>query len=270
MGEVYRATDERLARDVAIKVLNSTLAGDPYRLHRFELEARAAAALNHPNIVSIYDIEMRDGALYIVFELLEGQTLRQRLVQGPLPLRQAIEYGLQIAKGLAAAHEKHIVHRNLKPENLFITREGRIKILDFGMGNFNSVEVVEDASTDIPIERMTTQIRSGPDLGSVLGPILSTVCYRSPEHGIRGKAIEDARSDIFALGAILYEMVTGQRAFSGETEADTIMAVLKGDPSQTALDKQNVPSGLSADYFSLPGERTAEAFPVGSRSGVRA
>ena len=146
MGEVYRATDERLARDVAIKVLKSSFANDPDRLRRFELEARAAAALSHPNIVAIYDIEMHDGAPYIVSELLEGQTLRQRLLEGPLPLRQAAEYGLQIAEGLVAAHEKHIVHRDLKPENLFITREGRVKISDFGIAKLNTPEVLEGAS----------------------------------------------------------------------------------------------------------------------------
>lgn len=227
MGEVYRAHDERLARDVAIKVLKSSFTNDPDRLRRFELEARSAAALTHPNIVAIYDIEMHGGAPYIVSELLQGQTLRQRLLDGALPVRQAAEDGLQIAEGLAAAHEKRIVHRDLKPENLFITLDGHVKILDFGIAKLTSLEISDTAS----LQNMTTQTKAGS--------ILGTVCYMSPEQ-IRGKAV-DNRSDIFSLGAILYEMVTGKRAFTGETEADTMTAVLKEEPTEISLVRQNIP-----------------------------
>ncbi len=235
MGEVYRATDERLARDVAVKVLKPSFTNDPDRLRRFELEARAAAALSHPNIVAIYDIEMQQDAPYIVSELLLGETLRQRLQQGPLSLRQSAEFGLQIAEGLVAAHEKHVVHRDLKPENLFITREGRIKILDFGIAKLTSLEVPENSS----LENMPTQTKAGS--------ILGTVCYMSPEQ-IRGKPV-DHRSDIFSLGAILYEMVAGKRAFAGETEADTMMAVLKEDPPEMMPGRQGLPAAFQQITF---------------------
>jgi Tol biopolymer transport system component len=227
MGEVYRASDDRLGRDVALKVLKASLADDHDRLRRFEQEARAAAALNHPNIVAIYDIGMHDGAPYIVSELLEGQTLRQRLFEGPLTPRQAADYGIQIVQGLIAAHEKHIVHRDLKPENLFITREGRIKILDFGIAKLTLPEGNQNHS----VATMTTQTKAG----SVLG----TVAYMSPEQ-LRGKPV-DHRSDIFSVGAILYEMLTGKRAFRGETEVDTITAVLREEPPQMTLIRQSIP-----------------------------
>ena len=234
MGDVYRATDERLGRDVAVKVLKSSVSGDPDRLRRFELEARAAAALSHPNIVAIYDIGMHEGSPYIVSEFLRGQTLRE-LLQNPLSLRQAAEYGLQIAEGLVAAHEKRIVHRDLKPENLFVTREGRVKILDFGIAKLTSPEASEPSS----LEALTTQTRAGS--------ILGTVCYMSPEQ-VRGKTV-DHRSDIFSLGTILYEMVTGNRAFTGETEADTMMAVLKEDPREMTLRWQNIPPAFEQVIF---------------------
>jgi eukaryotic-like serine/threonine-protein kinase len=227
MGEVYRARDERLARDVAIKVLKPSFAHDPDRLRRFELEARSAAALSHPNIVAIYDIGMHNGAPYIVSELLQGQTLRQRLAQGPVSPRQAADYGMQIAEGLVAAHEKRIIHRDLKPENLFITRDGHVKILDFGIAKLSLPEACEEHS----IETMATQTKAG----SVLG----TVRYMSPEQ-LRGKLV-DQRSDIFSLGAILYEMLTKTCPFAGEADVDTMMAVLQQDPREMALSGQNVP-----------------------------
>jgi len=230
MGEVYRARDDRLGRDVALKVLKSTLAHDQDRLHRFEQEARAAAALSHPNIVAVYDIGVHEGAPYIVTELLEGETLRQRLSSGPIPIRQAADYGAQIAQALAVAHEKHIVHRDLKPENLFLTKDGRIKILDFGIAKLTSLEVSDDSS----ITDLTTQTKSGAVLG--------TVAYMSPEQ-LRGKPV-DHRSDIFSLGAILYEMLTGQRAFAGETEVDTMTAVLKEEPSDVPLVRQGIPESF--------------------------
>src|SRR2546422_6091805 len=228
MGEVSRACDDRLGREVALKVLKPSLANDRDRLRRFEQEARAAAALSHPNIVAVYDIGMHNGAPYIVSELLQGQTLRQRLFNGPLALRQATDCGIQIAQGLVAAHEKRIVHRDLKPENLFITRDGRVKILDFGIAKLTLPEIREDRS----LATMTTQTKSG----SVLG----TVAYMSPEQ-LRVKPV-DHRSDIFSFGAVLYEMLTGKRAFSGETHVDTMTAVLKEEPPEMTLARQSIPA----------------------------
>ena len=225
MGEVYRAADDRLGREVAIKILKPEFATSGLR--RFELEARAAAGLNHPNIVAIYDVGLHDGAPYIVSELLEGQTLRGRLLSGPIPLRQVSDFARQIVQGLAAAHEKHIVHRDLKPENLFITRDGRVKILDFGIAKLVLPEVDETRSVD----QMTTQTKAGAVLG--------TVAYMSPEQ-LRARPV-DHRSDIFSFGAILYEMLTSKRAFSGETEVDTITAVLKDDPPEINLVRQDLP-----------------------------
>ena len=230
MGEVFRAMDDRLGREVALKLLKPELAHDQDRLRRFEQEARAAASLNHPNIVAIYDIGVHDGASYIVSELLEGQTLRRRLFDGPIPPRQAADYAQQIAQGLVAAHDKHIVHRDLKPENLFITKDNRIKILDFGIAKLTSTEAGEVNS----IASMTTQTKAG----SVLG----TVAYMSPEQ-LRAKPV-DHRSDIFSLGAILYEMLAGKRAFSGETEVDTMTAVLKEDPPEIIIPRQGVPAAF--------------------------
>jgi eukaryotic-like serine/threonine-protein kinase len=227
MGEVYRATDDRLGRDVALKVLKPELAQDRDRLRRFELEARSAALLNHPNIVAIYDIGMHEGAPYIVSELLQGTTLRQCLLNGHLPLRQATDYAIQIAQGLGAAHEKQIVHRDLKPENLFVTNDGRVKILDFGIAKLIS----PDRQADPSIANLPTQTKSGALLG--------TVAYMSPEQ-LRAKPV-DHRSDIFSFGAILYEMLTGNKAFSGQSEVDTITAVLKEDPPALASVRQSIP-----------------------------
>jgi eukaryotic-like serine/threonine-protein kinase len=230
MGEVYRASDQRLGRDVALKILKPSLAHDQDRLRRFELEARAAAALSHPNIVAVYDIGMHDAAPYIVSELLDGQTLRERLLAGPLKPRQAADYALQIAQGLVAAHEKGIVHRDLKPENLFLTKDGRIKILDFGIAKLtNPDREPEDEAR--AMASMTTQTRGG----SVLG----TTAYMSPEQ-LRGQAV-DHRSDIFSFGAILYEMLTGKRAFSGATQVDTMTAILKDDPPEMIREGEDIP-----------------------------
>jgi eukaryotic-like serine/threonine-protein kinase len=231
MGEVYRASDERLRRDVALKILKPSIAHDQDRLRRFEQEARAAAALSHPNIVAIYDIGMHDGSPYIVSELLEGQTLRERVLNGLVPRRLAIDYATQIAQGLVAAHEKRIVHRDLKPENLFITKDGRIKILDFGIAKLLNSEFGSEASAELAAASMTTQTKTG----SVLG----TVAYMSPEQ-LRSKPV-DHRSDIFSFGAILYEMLTGKRAFSGETQVDTMTAVLKEDPAEIAQNGRDIP-----------------------------
>jgi serine/threonine protein kinase len=216
MGEVYRARDTRLGRDVAIKVLPEALAHEADRLRRFEQEARTIAALNHPNILGIHDIGAHDGAPFLVSEFLEGQTLRERLVSGPLPVRRAIEYALGVALGLAAAHEKGIVHRDLKPENVFVTRDERIKVLDFGLAKLVSLEGNHE----------TTVTLNSP--ASLPGMVMGTVGYMSPEQ-VRGEPI-DPRSDIFSFGAVLYEMLTGKRAFKRETSAETMTAILREEP----------------------------------------
>jgi Tol biopolymer transport system component len=215
MGEVYRARDTRLGRELAIKVLPEEIA-DRTRLRRFEQEARAAAALNHPNVLDVHDIGTHDGAPYVVSELLEGQTLRARLVGGALPVRMALDHALQIAHGLAAAHDKGIVHRDLKPDNVFITEEGRVKVLDFGLAKLirRGLLVEED-------DRTTTRATES-------GTVMGTVGYMSPEQA-RGEEV-DHRSDIFSFGAVLYEMLSGQRAFRGETAVETMNAILNKDP----------------------------------------
>src|SRR5438445_1564634 len=217
MGEVYRARDTKLGRDVAIKVLPASLSENADRLNRFEQEAQAAGALNHPNILVIFHIGTHDGAPYIVSELLEGETLRERMAGAALPQRKAIDYALQSAHGLAAAHEKGIVHRDLKPENLFVTKDGRVKILDFGLAKLIHPEE-RGAQTGLPTAT------AGTEPGVVLG----TIGYMSPEQ-VRGQAA-DVRSDIFSFGAILYEMLLGQRAFSGASAADTMSAILMKEP----------------------------------------
>jgi len=232
MGEVYRARDARLNRDVAIKVLPATYSSDADRLHRFAQEARAAAALSHPNILAIYDIGEGDGAPYIVSELLEGETLRERLRSGALSMRKAIDYAQQIARGLAAAHEKGIVHRDLKPENIFLTNDGHAKILDFGLAKLTRPELGDDATGNAPTQQV------GTDAGTVMG----TVGYMSPEQ-VRGKPA-DSRSDIFALGAILYEMLSGKRAFHGDSAAETMSAILKEDPPELTETNRNVSPAL--------------------------
>jgi eukaryotic-like serine/threonine-protein kinase len=227
MGEVFRARDERLGRDVALKLIRPASSDNPDHLRRFEQEARAAAALNHPNILAIYDVGFEGSAPYIVSELLEGKNLRQRLEEGTIPVREAADYALQIAHGLTAAHERKIVHRDLKPENLFLTTDGRVKILDFGVAK------LQTPNDDRPIESMTTVTKHGAMIG--------TVAYMSPEQ-LRGKPV-DHRSDIFSFGAILYEMMAGSRAFRGETEVDTITAVLREEPPETKLEEAAIPPG---------------------------
>ena len=228
MGEVYRARDPRLKRDVAIKVLPPSFASDRQRLQRFEQEAHATAALNHPNILAVYDIGQQDGAPYIVGELLEGETLRDKLHAGALPVRKAIDYVQQIARGLAGAHDKGIVHRDLKPENVFVTRDGRVKILDFGLAKLTERESPGNDGTATVLS----------DAGTVLG----TVGYMAPEQA-RGKPA-DARSDLFSLGAILYELLTGQRAFKGDSAADTISAILHRDPPELSSTNGDVPPAV--------------------------
>ena len=231
MGEVYRARDLRLRRDVAIKVLPSFLSSDKERLRRFEQEAQAAAALNHPNILAIYQMGTYEGAPYMVSELLEGDTLREELKRGPLPARKVIEQGVQIAHGLAAAHEKGIVHRDLKPENLFTTKEGRIKILDFGLAK------LKPTGGQGPHSVLTV----GKD-GTEPGMVMGTAGYMAPEQ-VRGNAA-DHRADIFAFGTILYEMLTGRRAFHKTTAADTMSAILNEEPPTVSQIAPNIPPAL--------------------------
>src|SRR5258706_6156056 len=231
MGEVYRAHDARLDRTVAIKVLPASFSADRDRLQRFAQEARAAAALNHPNILSIFDIGDEDGAPFVVSELLEGETLRDRLRSGPLSSRKTIDYAVQVARGLSAAHEKGIVHRDLKPENLFLTNDGRVKILDFGLAKLTRPET-ESGSAEAPTMHAATEP----------GLIMGTAGYMSPEQ-VRGKTA-DQRSDIFSFGAILYEMISGKRAFHGETAADTMSAILKEEVPELSETARNVPPGL--------------------------
>ena len=229
MGEVYRSRDTRLGRDVAVKILPESFARDNDRLSRFEQEAHAVAALNHPSILAIYDVGQHNGVPFLVSELLEGESLRAVLERGALPQRKVIEYGVQIAQGLAAAHEKGVVHRDLKPENLFITRDGRAKILDFGLAK---VAPKPGAAPD-----GNTMTTAHTEAGVVMG----TAGYMAPEQ-VRGQAA-DARTDIFALGAVLFEMLSGQAAFRRDTAAETMTAVLRDDaPEFPALQAPVAPA----------------------------
>jgi len=230
MGEVYRARDTRLGREVALKILPDSFARDRERLHRFEQEARAVAALNHPNILAIFDVGESNGSRYLVSELLEGETLRTLVDRGPLSPRKAIENAVQIAQGLAAAHEKGIVHRDLKPENVFVTRDARVKILDFGLAK---IEHKAGAASE-----GATMTSSHTSMGVVMG----TASYMAPEQ-VRGEQV-DARTDIFAFGAVLYEVVCGKRAFRRDTAAETMTAVLKEDPPELTDTSHHVPPTL--------------------------
>ena len=243
MGEVYRARDPRLGRDVAIKVVLAAFAADSERVHRFEQEARAAAALNHPNILAVYDIGQhapsthsassgQAAAPYIVSELLEGDTLRERLSAGPLPVRKALDYAIQVARGLAAAHEKGIVHRDLKPENVFVTTDGRVKILDFGLAKLIEAEP--------GVAGMSALATVPPQ--TLAGLVLGTVGYMSPEQA-RGLTA-DHRADIFAFGAVLYEMLSGRRAFQRDTGADTMIAIVRDEPPDLPVADRQIPPAL--------------------------
>jgi serine/threonine protein kinase len=218
-GEVYRARDTTLARDVVIKVLLPAFAADADRLRRFENEARAASSLDHPNILTIYDVGTADGSPYQVSELLDGQTLRAMLGGRALPPAQTIEYAHQIVRGLAAAHKKGIVHRDLNPEALFITKDERVKILDFGLARL----VRPEAGLETRLPALTA---------SEGGGVMGTVGYQAPEQ-VRGQA-GDHRADIFAFGAILFEMTAGRQAFAGSSAAETMHAILTEDPPDLA------------------------------------
>jgi eukaryotic-like serine/threonine-protein kinase len=233
MGEVYRARDSRLGREVALKVLPESFSSDVDRLRRFEQEARAVAALNHPNILAIHDIGEEGGSPFIVSELLEGNSLRAELERGPLSARKTSDYAAQIAQGLAAAHDKSIVHRDLKPENIFLTREGRVKILDFGLAKL----APNARGAKGPSDGLT--LTSSP---TEAGMVMGTAGYMAPEQ-VRGAAV-DSRTDIFAFGAVLYEMISGQRAFRRDTSAETMTAILKDDPPELTDMNHPVSPGL--------------------------
>lgn len=220
MGQVYRATDATLGRDVAIKILPSELATAAERLYRFEQEAKSASALNHPNILAIYDVGTHNGSPYIVSELLEGETLRDRLRSGAIPLKKTIDYAQQIVRGLAAAHAKGIIHRDLKPENLFISKDGHVKILDFGLAKL--VSPLSEFSSEPEADTMRLKTRPGVVMG--------TVGYMSPEQ-VRGESA-DHRADIFSFGAVFYEMLTGKRAFRGESPIEIMSAILSQEPAE--------------------------------------
>ena len=229
MGEVYRARDQRLGRDVAVKILPASFAADPDRLRRFEQEARAIAALNHPNILGVHDIGQHDGTRFMVCELLEGESLHAILLRGALSHRKAIDYSIQVAHALAAAHSKDIAHRDLKPDNIFVTREGRVKILDFGLA-----KNVDGTGHD------ATLTSGGPATG--VGTVVGTAGYMSPEQ-VRGATV-DCRTDIFSFGTVLYEMLTGVRAFKRDTTAETMTAILHDDPPEAPPDGRPLPPVL--------------------------
>ena len=230
MGEVYRASDERLGREVALKVLPEAFAADPERLRRFETEARAAAAISHPNVLVVHDVSVARPP-FVVFELLEGQTLRERMTSS-IGAADAVDFGRQITRGLAAAHDKGIVHRDLKPDNIFITRDGLAKILDFGLARID-----DGASSSTDLTSLPTLERTAAHV------VLGTVGYMSPEQ-VRGLPV-DHRSDLFALGVLLYEMLTGQRAFSRGSVAESQAAILRDEPP-APLPERPLPRGSNA------------------------
>jgi eukaryotic-like serine/threonine-protein kinase len=232
MGEVYQARDTRLSRDVAIKVLASDVASDASRLKRFEKEARSASALNHPNIVTIYDIGSSDGIPWIAMERIDGQTLRKQLLSGALPTKRLLGVATQIADGLTKAHEAGIVHRDLKPENVMLTKDGVVKILDFGLAKLTLLDPEEEGASGLPTETVTSP-----------GVLLGTVGYMSPEQAA-GEPI-DFRSDQFSFGSILYEMATGKRAFARKTSVDTLAAILNEEPEPIAKLNSRIPAPVS-------------------------
>lgn len=233
MGEVYKAHDTRLGRDVAVKVLPESFARDAERMHRFEQEARAVASLSHPNVLAIFDSGMHDGIPFLVSELLDGQSLRERLSDGPVPARKAVEYAQQVADGLAAAHEKGIIHRDLKPENLFLTHDGHVKILDFGLAKLHAQQSAA-ATSDGAAATLTHATNPGVVLG--------TTGYMAPEQ-VRGEAV-DHHADIFSFGAMLYEILSAERAFQGESSIEVMNAILKEDPPELDVEKLHVSPGL--------------------------
>src|SRR5436309_3897315 len=230
MGVVFRARDTKLLRDVALKVLPDHFADDPDRLSRFKREAQLLASLNHPNIAQIYGLEQIENTQCIVMELVEGETLAEKLKNGPLPLDEALEISKQIADALAAAHEKEIVHRDLKPANVKLTPNGTVKVLDFGLAKALGNRSLEPEMSTLP-----TKVS-----GSVAGAVVGTVAYMSPEQA-RGKEV-DARADIWAFGCVLYEMITARHVFEGETATDMIAKIVTSEPDLDLLPRETPPS----------------------------
>ena len=251
MGEVYKARDPRIGRDVAIKVLPAAFAADADRLRRFEQEARATGALNHPNLLALYDVGTSDSGPYLVSELLDGQSLRERLSAGPVPLQDALDWVTQIAHGLSAAHGRGVVHRDLKPENVFLLRDRRVKLLDFGL-----------AKLDAPIGAVGN-VTATAQLATSAGITLGTVGYMAPEQ-VRGDPIGPA-ADIFALGALLYELVAGRPAFRHRTSVETLNAILKEESAAVVVRSA---SGR-ARHLAMPRERPRESFPLRLGCGIR-
>jgi serine/threonine protein kinase len=248
MGEVWRARDARLKRDVAIKVLPAGLARDPDRIARFEREARAAGALNHPNIVAVYDIGCDNGTYWIASELVHGDTLRRAIERGPLPAPKAIEIAMQVAAGLAAAHAAGLVHRDLKPANIMVTRDGQVKILDFGLAKQRH-DAQDSTITDLTDE----------------GVVMGTAGYMSPEQ-VRGEAV-DHRSDLFSFGVVLYEMLCGKRAFAGASSVEVMNAILKEDPPELPA---SVPPALGRIVRRCLEKEPARRFQSAADLGIRA
>ena len=242
MGEVYRARDPRLGREVAVKVLPRAVAGDPERQQRFEAEARAAGSINHPNIVTLHDVGLSGDTPYLVTEILDGESLRDLIQRGPLPVARAVAIVIEIAHGLAAAHSKGIVHRDLKPENLFVLPDGRVKILDFGIAKLLRTETSDHAETTPVFASLT-----------VAGTIMGTVSYMAPEQ-LRDRPV-DQRADLFALGAIFHELLTGKQPFSGETAADRVTAILSADPPPTPVEAEREIPGIGAVIARLLAKR---------------
>ena len=240
MGDVYRATDIRLRRDVALKVLAASRTGDPRRLARFMHEATVTAAIDHPNVIHVYDVGRVDDRAYLVVELLHGETLRARIARGPLPVPEALRTAVEIARGLAAAHAAGLVHRDLKPENIFLPQEGTTKLLDFGIAKLAQDETVPEGRS------------------TLTGVVLGTAGYLAPEQ-IRGEAV-DARADLFSFGAVLFEMLTGARAFARDHLVDTLHAILHDEPPETLADRADVPGSLNALVHRLL-EKDPEARP---------
>ena len=241
MGEVYRALDTKLDRDVAVKVLPDEFAKDKERLARFEREAKLLASLNHPNIASIYGLEESDGVKALVLEHIEGPTLAERIAEGPIPVEEAIAIGGQIAEALEAGHEAGVVHRDVKPANVKVKEDGTVKVLDYGLAK--ALEGDGPSGVDSELSQSPTLTRHGTQVGVILG----TAAYMSPEQA-KGKRV-DKRTDIWAFGAVLYEMLTGSRAFAGEDVSDTLAAVLRAEPDWTALPGETPsqrPAGVAA------------------------
>src|SRR5215813_5937182 len=231
MGEVYRARDTRLNREVAIKVLPTELASDASRLKRFEKEARSASALNHPNIVTVYDIGWENGLSYIAMERVDGETLRKLLIGGPLPVKKLLPVATQIAEALSKAHEAGIVHRDLKPENVMVTKDGLVKVLDFGLAKPTHVGSGSGGESHLPTETGTSP-----------GMIVGTAGYMSPEQA-SGDPV-DFRSDQFSFGSILYEIATGKQAFRRPSAAQTMAAIIQDEPEPIARLNPKVPAPL--------------------------